>query len=256
MSNESLARNEEGGNTGSDVRPIDVTASGTSVSSRDPSHFDPSLPQIKDDGDLVAFIAKYQDAFLEDMIINLSGKESSGVPCSREQPRKQVVEGLTIDILESGLFGIPIGIPFESREYNPRYNPNREGSLQVPLKRREFGTDGRMREFMVMVHLKEAPLSSTISMVNRFSGSVPPLTGVTKKCVTQDAQVGRPLTFPPVEIEVAVIGGEAEEQAPLVEKPQSSSDLVVDANGVAEQETVTIRIGTELDFHLPKGADD
>ncbi|KAA8529804.1 hypothetical protein F0562_034339 [Nyssa sinensis] len=50
----------------------------------DPSRFDLPLPQIKDDGDLVAFITKYQDAFLKDVIIYLGGEESSSVPCSRE----------------------------------------------------------------------------------------------------------------------------------------------------------------------------
>ncbi|KAA8538820.1 hypothetical protein F0562_025512 [Nyssa sinensis] len=42
-----------------------------------------------------------------------------------------------------------------------------------------------MKELMVMVRPEEAPLSSTISIVDQFSSSVPPLIGVTKKKATQ-----------------------------------------------------------------------
>ncbi|KAA8547322.1 hypothetical protein F0562_003814 [Nyssa sinensis] len=84
MSGESLARNKKGGNEGSDVRSVDVPASRTNVSFLDPSCFNSSLPWIKDDGDLTTFIAKYQDAFPENVIISLGGEELFGVSCSRE----------------------------------------------------------------------------------------------------------------------------------------------------------------------------
>ncbi|KAA8532475.1 hypothetical protein F0562_032508 [Nyssa sinensis] len=44
-----------------------------------------------------------------------------------------------------------------------------------------------MREVMLMVHLEKTPSSSTIFIVDRFSGSVPPLTGVTRKRAMQDS---------------------------------------------------------------------
>ncbi|KAA8544792.1 hypothetical protein F0562_019504 [Nyssa sinensis] len=276
MSSESPARNEEEGNTGGKVHPVDVSAFGTDASSRDASHFDQPLPQIKDDRDLAAYIAKFQDAFLEDMIVNLGGEshlvssvaakltpsvyrilmgfqalirfyklqlgfnefwafhivKQMGNGCyyisphnviliqrfplsekgwdkytleigaawnfppsefayvvpttcggvhekadtepfpheyskaelslsfaikdqdwsSLLDPTKQVVEGTTIDVLESGLFGISIRIPSESRKYSPEYSLDKEGSLRVPLKRKIFGMDGQIREVMVMVH--------------------------------------------------------------------------------------------------------
>ncbi|KAA8529802.1 hypothetical protein F0562_034341 [Nyssa sinensis] len=89
------------------------------------------------------------------------------------------------DVLELGLFRIPIGIPFGSCEYSPGYSPNKEGSPRVLLKRKIFGADGRMREVMVIVHPEVTPPSSTISIVDCFLGFVPHLTGVTKKHATQ-----------------------------------------------------------------------
>ncbi|KAA8529805.1 hypothetical protein F0562_034338 [Nyssa sinensis] len=118
---ESLTRNEEGGNTGSEVRHVGVSASRTGASSYDPSCFDPLLPRIKDDGDPVAFIAKLE------LELSLG------------------------DVLELGFFGIPIGIPFGNHEYNPGYSPVREGSRRVPFKRKIFVMDGRMREVMITV---------------------------------------------------------------------------------------------------------
>ncbi|KAA8546283.1 hypothetical protein F0562_002978 [Nyssa sinensis] len=46
--------------------------------------FRSSLPKIKDYGDLATFIAKYQNAFSENVILNISGEESSRVPCNRD----------------------------------------------------------------------------------------------------------------------------------------------------------------------------
>ncbi|KAA8521365.1 hypothetical protein F0562_012073 [Nyssa sinensis] len=136
MFGESLARNEEGGNVDSDVDPIDIPASWNGVPSSDPSHFDPPLPQIKDDGDL--------------------------------SPS-----------------GILVRIPSKSRGYNSDYSPDKEGFPRVPSKRRIFGADGRMRGVMIMVHLEEAPLSLTVSIVDHFSSFIPPLIGVTRKRATQ-----------------------------------------------------------------------
>ncbi|KAA8535823.1 hypothetical protein F0562_030857 [Nyssa sinensis] len=59
------------------AHPVDIVVPGNVVgsSSCDPSRFDPPLPKIKDDRDLVVFIAKYQDAFSENVIIYLGGEE-------------------------------------------------------------------------------------------------------------------------------------------------------------------------------------
>ncbi|KAA8544317.1 hypothetical protein F0562_022329 [Nyssa sinensis] len=84
MSSESFTRNEEGGNTYGEVHPIYVPAFGIGASSRGPSRFDLPLLRTNDDRDLATFIAKYQDALSEDVIINLGAEESSDVPCSRK----------------------------------------------------------------------------------------------------------------------------------------------------------------------------
>ncbi|KAA8524319.1 hypothetical protein F0562_010742 [Nyssa sinensis] len=271
MSGESLVRNEETGNTDSDVCLVAVPVSGIGVFSHDPSRFDPPLPRIKDDRDLVAFIANckgfikfhplvialglkfpvasfyriapsqltpsgYQIlmgfqalAYFYNLRLGFSEFWAShivkqiGNDCYYVSPRsvvliqrlpqgekgwdkctlkiggvwrfpfdwewsifldpssKQVVEGPTIDILEPGLFGIPIGIPFGSRRYSLRYSLDREGFSQAPLKMQIFGADGPMKEVMVMVRLEEAPHSSTVSIVDRFSCFVSHLTGVIGK---------------------------------------------------------------------------
>ncbi|KAA8514897.1 hypothetical protein F0562_018076 [Nyssa sinensis] len=85
MSSGSLVSiNDDEGNNVDEVRPVDTITQETIAStfSYDPSLFDPPLPKIKDDGDLAAFIAKYQHTFLENVIVNLGGEESYGVPCS------------------------------------------------------------------------------------------------------------------------------------------------------------------------------
>ncbi|KAA8532287.1 hypothetical protein F0562_032320 [Nyssa sinensis] len=67
-----------------EAHPVDVPASRADAFPRDPSCFDLFLPQINNDGDLVAFIAKYQDTFPDDVIVNLGSEQSSGVPYSSE----------------------------------------------------------------------------------------------------------------------------------------------------------------------------
>ncbi|KAA8537011.1 hypothetical protein F0562_029489 [Nyssa sinensis] len=194
----SPTRNEKRGNTGHKVRPVNVLASRTGACPRNPSCFDPLFPRIKDDRDLMAFIAKYHDAFPEDGKFREKANarplphEYSKAELSRTFTLKdrdwnnlldltrQVVERPTIDVLEPSLFGIPVRILFGSREYNPRYSPDREGTSLVLLNRKIFGIDGRMREVMVIVHPEEALPNSTTSIIDYFSGFVPPLTGVTK----------------------------------------------------------------------------
>ncbi|KAA8531064.1 hypothetical protein F0562_005773 [Nyssa sinensis] len=288
MSGESLPSNEKGGNASGEIRPINVFASGTGVSSRDPSHFDLPLPWIKDDGDLAAFITKYQDTFLEDVIINLGGKESSSVPCSREgrvrdkanvrplpceyseaklshafaikdrdcssllDSSRQVVEGPTIDILEPGLFGIPS----KSREYSPGYSLDKEETF--------FEKDNVVglvwKRDALKVSLREKKLEHVAScnaLVSRVQGEyqdqVFRFQEEAYRMGYEDAQAGRPLTFPLVEVEVVAVEKEAKEQVPLVEEPRPSSDLAIDATVVPEQETITVGIGTEPTFHSIEG---
>ncbi|KAA8517666.1 hypothetical protein F0562_015140 [Nyssa sinensis] len=104
------------------------------ASSRDPSCFDPPLHRIKDDSDLTTYISKYEDVFLANMIIDLGGKKENPRMASSEysevelshayavkdrdwshflDPNRQTIRGSTIDVLEPGLIGIPIGIPSE-----------------------------------------------------------------------------------------------------------------------------------------------
>ncbi|KAA8546257.1 hypothetical protein F0562_003004 [Nyssa sinensis] len=268
-----------------------IPKSVTDTSSHDPSRFDLSLPKIKDEGDLTAFIAKYQDAFPENVIVNLGGEESLGILCSSKDfikfhllvialgfkfpianfyrqffeffhiapsqftpngyriligfqaliriykfrlgfnefrasyivkwmgnkccyishrnmvliqylpqsekdrdlsrlldPNGQWAEVPTINIVESGLHRIPVGIPFRSYEYSHSYSLDRHNSPRVPIKRRILDADGRMTEVTVMVRLVEAPPSSTMSIVERFSRSIPSLTGISRKRVTQGTE--------------------------------------------------------------------
>ncbi|KAA8534610.1 hypothetical protein F0562_032131 [Nyssa sinensis] len=59
-----------------------VAVAPTGTSSCDSSRFNPLLPRIKDDSDLVTLIVEYQEAFSKDVIVNLGGEEAFGVPCS------------------------------------------------------------------------------------------------------------------------------------------------------------------------------
>ncbi|KAA8517330.1 hypothetical protein F0562_017621 [Nyssa sinensis] len=222
MSSGSLVRIDEGkGYIGSKVHPVDILASRIGTFSCDPSHYDSSLPKIRDNEDLATIISKYQDEFIDNVIVNLGGKKSSGVlssskvsikvcigekantkPLAHEYNKaklsrdfvvedrdwshlfylnRQLIEGPTIDVLEPGLHGLPVSIHFWRCEYNPSYSPDKDAYPQVPLKGRIFSVDEKMIEVTVMVHLEKVPPNSTVSIVKRFSSSVPPLTRVTKK---------------------------------------------------------------------------
>ncbi|KAA8531176.1 hypothetical protein F0562_005910 [Nyssa sinensis] len=171
MLSDSTVRIDDAGNNGDEARASDtVTVILVGMFSHDPFRFDPFLPRIKHDSDLTAFFAKYQDTFLEDVIMNLGSEKSS-----------RWIEGPTFDALELELFGIHIGIPTEQRVQSPSYGLDRDNFPCVPSKRRIFGVDDRMTEVTAMVCLEEVTPHSFVSIVKQFTSLVPSLSSISRK---------------------------------------------------------------------------
>ncbi|KAA8547201.1 hypothetical protein F0562_003643 [Nyssa sinensis] len=184
---------------------------------------------INDDGDLTAFITKYQDAFPEDVIVNLAGEESSSVPYNREGFIK--FHPLEIDSLHCQILSLDDVQESIKDELLKKYIDLQESweelSLTRSLLRRSreeafFERDnstrlGRERDAL-KVALGEKDLkyvASCYALVSRIQGKYQEQVFKFQEEAYQmgyeNAQVRRPLTFPPIEVKMVVVREEVEE---------------------------------------------
>ncbi|KAA8535857.1 hypothetical protein F0562_030823 [Nyssa sinensis] len=96
-------------------------------------------------------------------------------------------KGPTIDVQETSLYGVPIGIPTNQQDYSTGYNPNKRNLPPVPIQGRVYNVHVRETEVTMMVCPKDAPLSLIITIVECFSREAPLLVRVTRKHVSQSS---------------------------------------------------------------------